>query len=152
MLSTMLEFLKKGDANITSLHYHLLQSQNANTINPDGNWTGQYFALRLMLIYSGIDVVMNEETYFPRLSDFNFDFISENVGLIRGSSSQHICIKRMTPLLPDMSVGYSGLNWGISCFATWLIISKEEKWCQTFQFDHLRTFKWDDFGAHESHE
>ena len=81
-----------------------------NNFNPDGNWTGQYFALRLMLIYIGTDVVMNEETYFPRLSDFNFDFISENVGLIRGSLSQHICIKRMTPLLPAMSVGYSGLN------------------------------------------
>lgn len=81
-----------------------------NNFNPDGNWTGQYFALRLRLIYIGIEVVMNEETYFPRLSDFNFDFISENVGLIRGSMSQHICIKRMTPLSPAMSVGYSGLN------------------------------------------
>lgn len=79
-------------------------------INPDGNWADQYFALRLTLIYIGIDVVMNEETYFPRLSDFNFDFISENVGLMRGSLSQHICIKRMMPLLPVMSVGYSGLN------------------------------------------
>jgi len=81
-----------------------------NSFNPDGNRSGQYFALRLMPIYIGIDVVMNEETYFPRLNDFNFDFISENVGLIRGSLSQHICIKRMTPLLPAMSVGYSGLN------------------------------------------
>ena len=35
MLSTMLEFLEKVDANIISLHCYLLQSQNANTNNSE---------------------------------------------------------------------------------------------------------------------
>lgn len=66
-------------------------------------------------------------TYFPRFRDFNFDLISENVGLIKGSLSQHVCIKWMMPLLSPISLGRSGRKGGIRRFLTWSITSTNAK-------------------------
>ena len=72
-------------------------------------------------------LTLDVHTHFPRFRNFNFDFISENVGLVNGSLSQHICIKRITPLLSQISLGKSGLNAGISRFLTCSMMSGKTK-------------------------
>ena len=63
------------------------------------------------------------KSYFPQLRDFNFDFISENAGLIEGSLSQHVSIKWMMPSLSLISLGRSGRKGGTRHFLTWSMIS-----------------------------